>query len=52
MTVTGRHARVYFVGSINEPVFWMPCTYHRFTGGRNRQLTVTPKLLRRVLRAG
>ncbi len=50
MAVNGRHARVYYTGRITDPTFWMPVPYHRSIKGKTRQLTLSPRLLRRVLR--
>lgn len=50
MTVNGRWARYYIAGERGAPDrFWMPVTYHRRVRGKTRQLTVSAKLLRRVL---
>lgn len=47
MTANGRRARYYIAGERGDPNrFYMPVTYHR----KGRQLTVSPKLLRKVLR--
>lgn len=47
MTANGRRARYYIAGERgNTNRFYLPVTYHR----SGRQLTVGPKLLRKVLR--
>lgn len=44
-TCNGRFARFY-----GSEGYWLPVTYHKRVNGRLRQLTVSPKLLRKVLR--
>ena len=48
MTLTGRSCRLYIVGGVDvaEREFTLLVSYHR----RGRRLTVSPKLLARVLR--
>lgn len=46
----GRHARFYMGPRGAADRFCMAVTYHRRVGGRTRQLTVSAKLLRRMLR--
>jgi hypothetical protein len=51
MTFNGRWARFYIAGERGTADrFYMPVTYHRRMRGKTRQLTVSPKLLRKVLR--
>lgn len=50
MTANGRHARFYVAGKPGADRFYLPVTYHRRVGARTRQLTISPKLLRRMLR--
>jgi hypothetical protein len=45
----GRSARFYKAGS-GADAFYLPVTYHKRIRGRVRLLTLSPKLLRRVLR--
>lgn len=50
MTANGRWCRCYITGPPGDR-FYLTVTYHRRIGGRTRQLKVSPKLMRRVLRA-
>jgi hypothetical protein len=51
MTANGRHARFYIAGDRGDPErFWMPVTYHRQIRGYTRQLNISQKLLRQMLR--
>jgi hypothetical protein len=43
----GRHARFYFGGPDVDP---LAVTYHKPIKGKLRQLTIGPKLMRKVLR--
>jgi hypothetical protein len=51
VTVDGRWARFYIAGERGAPDrFSMAVTYHRPVRGKRRQMSVSPRLLARMLR--
>lgn len=51
MTANGRWARFYIAGERGAADrLYMAVTYHRRVRGKTRQLTLSPKLMRRMLR--
>jgi hypothetical protein len=50
VTINGRWARYYVAGERGLDRFYIAVTYHRRVRGQTRQLTVSPKLMRKMLR--